>query len=205
MKHAANQAQLLDSNAVGRDGYVRVRPTWQVTQVQQMDAGGFGRYIGWLLGAMFSAAVLTTVASDLAFWVLLLGIAGGSIAGAVIGHTLARFVWGRLKRSINATNPRQIFASDVQVGTWMMTRNDGTDRAIRIESAPQETADPEAAIREHPVPHVRFLTSTGRYVTAPTDQLVTVVDLAAEVVLPAVAAVDDVTTPPRPQPGTAAP
>lgn len=186
MKHAANQAQLLDSNAVGRDGYVRVRPAWQVTQVQQMDAGGFGRYIGWLLGAMISAAVLTTVASDLAFWVLLLGIAGGSIVGAIIGHTLARFVWGRLKRSIDATNPRQVLASDVAAGSWMMTRNDGTDRAIRIESAPQETADPEAAIREQPVPHMRFLTSTGRFVTAPADQLVTIVDLAAEVAMPAV-------------------
>lgn len=187
MKHASNPAQLLDSNAVGRDGYVRVRPTWQAGQVHQMDAGGFGRYIGWLLGAMFAAAILTTIASDLPFWVLLLGIAGGSVAGAVVGHTLARFVWGRLKRSIDATNPRQVPARSVEVGSWMMTRNDGTDRAIRVESAPEATDDPEAAMHGKPVPHVRFRTSTGRYVTAPSDQLITVVDLAADVALPAAA------------------
>ena len=181
MKPASHQAQLIDSSAVGRDGYVRVRPTWGAGQIHQMDAGGFGRYIGWLLGAMFTALLLVLVNDDLAFWMLLVGIAVGSIIGALVGHVLARFVWGRLKRSIDAVNPRQVLGRDVEVGSWMMTRNDGTDRVIRIQSEPQEAPDPEAAIHERPVPHVRFLTSTGRYVTVPAEQSITIVDLAVDI------------------------
>jgi hypothetical protein len=189
MKHARNQAQVLDSDAIGRDGYIRVRPTWSVSQVHQMDAGGFGRYIGWLLGAMFTALLLVVyLGEDLPFWVLLVGITLGSIVGATVGHVLARFVWGRLKRSIDAVNPRQVRAREITVGSWMMTRNDGTERAIRVESAPQPTQDPEAAIRDVARPHVRFLTSTGRYVTVETDQPITVVDLAVEVAMPAAGA-----------------
>lgn len=185
MKPAKDQAQLVDSDAVGRDGYIRVRPTWAVSQVHQMDSGGFGRYIGWLLGAMFTALILVVYfGENLPFWVLLVGITAGSVLGAFIGHTLARFVWGRLKRSIDAMNPRQVPGREIAVGSWMMTRNDGTDRAIRVESEPEPADDPEAAIREVARPHVRFMTSTGRYVTLPADQPITVVDLAAEVVLP---------------------
>lgn len=185
MKPARNQAQLVDSAAVGRDGYVRVNPTWGVSRVHQMDAGGFGRYIGWLLGAMFTALGMVLLNDDLAFWMLLVGIAAGSIVGAVIGHTLARAIWGKLKRSIDASNPRQVLGRDVTVGNWMMTRNDGTDRAIKILSEPEHAPDPEAAIHPNPVPHVKFLTSTGRHVTVPADQSVTIVDLATDVELPA--------------------
>ena len=189
MKYAKNQARLVDSDAVGRDGYIRVRPTWAASQVHQMDAGGFGRYIGWLLGAMFTALLLVVnLGEDLPFWVLLAGISIGSIVGATVGHVLARLVWGRLKHSIDAINPRQVAAQDVTVGSWMMTQNDGTDRAIRVESAPESTGDPEAAIREVARPHVRFLASTGRYITVERDQAITVVDLAEEVAGPSIVA-----------------
>lgn len=187
MKPAKNQAQLVDSSAVGRDGYVRVRPTWKTSQIHQMDAGGFGRQIGWLLGAFISAPLMLLIGHNLAFWQILLGIAAGSILGAIIGHSLARFVWGKVKRSIDAVNPRQVAATDVVVGDWMMTRNDGTNRAIRIESAAEPTDDPQAEIHDEPVPHVRFLTSTGRYVTMPSAQEVTVVGLAEEVDLAPIA------------------
>lgn len=185
MKPAKNEAHLIDSSAVGRDGYVRVHPTWKTTQIHQMDAGGFGRQIGWLLGAMIAAPVMLMIGKDLAFWQILLGIAAGTVIGALIGHTLARAVWGRLKKSIDAINPRQVVATDVAQGAWMMTRSDGTERAIRIESPAEPADDPQAEFRDEPVPHVRFLTSTGRYVTMPAEQEVTIVDLAEDVDLPA--------------------
>lgn len=185
-KPAKNQARLIDSSAVGRDGYVRVHPTWKTAQIHQMDSGGFGRQIGWLLGAMITAPIMLLVSKEFAFWQILLGIAIGAIVGALLGHLIAKAVWGRLKHEIDAINPRQVVATDVTPGTWMMTRNDGTNRAIRIESAAEPTEVPQIGNQPAPAQHVRFLTSTGRYVIMPADQEVTVVELAEEVDLPPV-------------------
>lgn len=185
-KAAKNQANLIDSSAVGRDGYVRVRPTWKTSRIHQMDAGGFGRQIGWLLGAMITAPIMLLVSESFAFWQILLGIALGSILGALIGHLLAKAVWGRLKHEIDAIDPRQVVAANVTPGHWMMTRNDGTNRAIRIESAAEPAEVPQIGSQPAPAKHVRFLTSTGRYVIMPADQEVTVVELAEEVDLPPV-------------------
>ena len=188
MSSARKQESFRNASAVGRDGYVRVHPTWKATQIHLMDAGGFGRYVGWLLGAMVTALVLVLTNDDLAFWKLLIGIILGSAVGAVVGHTLARLVWGRFKREIDAQNPRGVAAEVVRPNTWMLTLNDGTNRAIRIESAAEPTADPEAAIHAEPVPYVRFLTSTGRHVVVPAAQEITIVDLAEPVDLPTIAA-----------------
>lgn len=191
MKSTNNQAQVVDSSAVGRDGYVRVRPTWKTNRVHMMDSGGFGRYIGGLLGAMISAPILVALGDGLAFWQIVVGIVIGATIGITLGHVLARAIWGRVKRSVDAVNPRATVATQVAPGDWMMTQNDGTDRAIRIETPPEETDDPRAAVRESPEPHVRFLTSTGRYVTMPADQTVTIVDLAGDVDLPAATTLSD--------------
>ncbi|WP_106848943.1 hypothetical protein [Blastococcus sp. Marseille-P5729] len=183
-KASKNQARLIDSSAVGRDGYVRVRPTWRTSQIHQMDAGGFGRQIGWLLGAMITAPIMLLVSKNFAFWQILLGIAIGAILGALIGHVLAKAVWGRLKHEIDAVNPRQVMSTEVTPGSWMMTRNDGTNRAIRIESVAEPTEVPQIGNQATPSAHVRFLTSTGRYVIMPADQEVTLVELAEDVDLP---------------------
>ncbi|MFV0534264.1 MAG: hypothetical protein ACK5MR_11495 [Cumulibacter sp.] len=184
MKSSPTRRQPIVSSAVGRDGYVRVTPTWGTSQIHQMDAGGFGRYIGWLLGAMLTALALVLTNDGLSFWLLLVGIIVGSIVGAFIGHLLARAVWRRVKKSVTASNPRPVRGADVTIGDWMMSRNDGTDRALQIQSMPESTPDPEAALHAEPVPHVRFMTSTRRYVTVPADHTVTIVDLASDVELP---------------------
>ncbi len=185
MNATRKQESFRNASAVGRDGYVRVRPTWKTTQIHLMDAGGFGRYVGWLLGAMVTALLLVITDDSLPFWKLVVGIALGSTVGAIVGHTLAKLVWSRFKRQIDAVHPRRVRAAEAQPGSWMMTLNDGTNRAIRIESPAEPVADPEAAIHERPVPHVRFMTSTGRWVTVPQEQEITIVDLAETVELPA--------------------
>ncbi len=176
-KPQAPNRQQLRSQAVGRDGYVRVHPSWSGSrQVHMGDAPGIGRQIGWLLGAMIGAPIMLSIGRDLAFWQILLGIAISSVIGAAIAHVVFGLVWSRIKREVPATNPRTVAARDLKVGDWMMTQDDGTNRAMRVEVAPESIPDPLADSRE-PQETVRLRTSTGRALILPAAQDVTVVDL----------------------------
>lgn len=143
-----------------------------------MNGAGFGRITGWLFGGLVGAPILVLISDHLAFWQILLGCAISAVIGSVVGHFAAGYIWRRVRPDIDAINPRQMRALDLRPGYWMMTTNDGTDRAIRVDSLPEYTADPDAARHIKPVITITFATSTGRRLILPATQSITIIDLA---------------------------
>ena len=169
------------NRAVTSEGYVRVRPTWRGRRLQQMNGAGFGRISGWLLGAFAGVLIMLAISRELNPFVLVLGVALSSALGCVIGHLLGTRIWRMVRPEIDALNPREVRAADLQVGQWMMVINDGTERAIRVEGSPQRAADPRAAVSDQPDETVAIPMSTGRSIIVPADLKVTVIDLATPV------------------------
>ncbi len=169
------------NRAVTSEGYVRVRPTWKGRRFQQMNGAGFGRILGWLLGAFTGVLIMLAISHDLNPFVLILGVAVSSGLGCVIGHVVSSRVWRHVRPEIDAINPREIRVADLHPGQWMMMINDGTERAIRVEGSPQRAADPRAAVSDQPADTVAIPMSTGRSIIVPADLLVTVIDLASPV------------------------
>ncbi|PRZ29279.1 hypothetical protein CLV47_13419 [Antricoccus suffuscus] len=169
------------NRAVTSEGYVRVRPTWRGRRLQQMNGAGFGRICGWLLGAFIGVLVMLAISRELNPFVLVLGVALSSTLGCVIGHVLGTRIWAMVRPEIDALNPREVPAEDLRAGQWVMTVNDGTERAIEVRGTPERVLDPRAAVSDQPADTVSVPVSTGRPIVVPADFRLTVIDLATPV------------------------
>ena len=169
------------SRAATSEGYVRIRPTWHERQLEQMNAAGFGRITGWLLGAFMGAIIMINLSQTLQFWELLLGIGACSALGALIGHLLAPGVWRVVRPQIGASNPRSVPTLDLRPGQWLMMRDEGLSRAVQVTGLPEYVDDPLPAVRDDHHQSVSIPVSTGYPIVIPADFEVTVVDLAEPV------------------------
>ena len=169
------------NRAITSEGYVRVRPTWRGRRLQQMNGAGFGRIVGWLHGAFAGVLVMLAISRELNPLVLVLGIAFFSALGCVIGHVLGTYIWRMVKPEIDAFNPREVRAEDLRASQWVMTVNDGKERAIQVRGTPERVPDPRAAVSDRPADTVAIPASTGRPIVVPADFRLTVIDLATSV------------------------
>ncbi len=169
------------NRAVTSEGYVRVRPTWRGRRLQQMNGAGFGRIVGWLLGAFAGVLIMLAISRELSPLVLVLGIALSSALGCVVGHFLGTRIWRMIRPEIDALNPREVPAEDLRAGQWVMAINDGTERAIEVRGTPERVTDPLAAVSDQPVDTVAIPVSTGRPIIVPAGFRLTVIDLATPV------------------------
>ncbi len=169
------------SRAATSEGYVRIRPAWHERHVEQMNAAGFGRITGWLLGAFLGAIVMINISQSLQFWELLLGIAACSTLGALAGHLLAPVVWRLARPQVGASNPRHVPTRDLRPGQWLMMRDEGLSRAVQVTGLPEYVADPPLASGDQTEEQVSIPVSTGYPIVVPVDFEVTVIDLAEPV------------------------
>ncbi len=154
---------------------------WHEHHLEQMNAAGFGRITGWLLGAFLGALVMITVSQSLPFWELLLGIVVCSALGALVGHLLAPPIWRLIRPQIGASNPRAVPTLDLRPGQWLMMRNDGLSRAVQVTGLPEYVDGPLLAVGDGADQSVSIPVSTGYPIVIPADFEVTVVDLAEPV------------------------
>lgn len=160
---------------------MRIRPTWHEHHVEQMNAAGFGRITGWLLGAFLGAIVMINISQRLPFWELLLGIVVCSALGALIGHVLAPAIWRLARPQIGASNPRPVPTLDLRPGQWLMMHDDGLSRAVQVTGLPEYVDDLPPTVRDGADQSVSIPVSTGYPIVIPVDFEVTVVDLAQPV------------------------
>lgn len=142
-----------------------------------MNAAGFGRIIGWLLGAFLGAIAMINISQHFPFWELLLGIAAFSTAGGITGHFLSPWIWHLVRPQVKASNPRTMTTLALRPGQWLMTNDEGLSRAIQVIGLPEYVGDPRPASRDESEQTVSVPVSTGYPIVVPADFEVTVVDL----------------------------
>ncbi|PRZ42999.1 hypothetical protein CLV47_10353 [Antricoccus suffuscus] len=146
-----------------------------------MNAAGFGRITGWLLGAFLGAIVMINISQSLQFWELLLGIAGCSALGALAGHLIAPIVWRLVRPEVGASNPRPVPTRDLRPGQWLMMRDEGLSRAVQVTGLPEYVDGPLPSPTMEADQTISIPVSTGYPIVIPVDFEVTVIDLAEPV------------------------